>query len=77
MVAKIIYRHSITHMLQPAFKLCDFAVLILFQRCSICTCSNFVPKTAFLISVQVVHFDYFMVVKNSARNYTLLSVNNT
>jgi len=39
----------------------------------------FYPKTAFLISVQlqVVHFDYFLVVKKYAKNYTLLNVNNT
>ena len=32
MVAKIIHRHSITHMLQPAFQMCVLAVNILFQR---------------------------------------------
>ena len=34
MVAKIIHRNSITHMLQPAFMICVLVVLILFNRCS-------------------------------------------
>ena len=48
MVAKIIHRHSISHMLQRAFKMCVIAVLILFQQGSMYLFQCFTQKQHFL-----------------------------
>ena len=75
MVTKIIYRHSITHMLQPAFQMCVLAVLILFQRCSMFLFRWFPRNSISYLRSSFPFWVFTTGCKKSEKNYTLQNVN--